>query len=77
MNLKISSSLRMALGKYMVGKDAGATANGGWILLYFKEVEKESAIDGIRVEIEQLPITDTAIRLVTEILDKYKIVSEE
>lgn len=30
----------------------------------------------IRAEIEQLPITDTAVRLVTEILDKYKAESD-
>ncbi len=29
-------------------------------------------LDSIKAEIEQLPITDTAIRLVTEIIDKYK-----
>ena len=34
-------------------------------------------LDKIRNEIEQLPITDTAIRLVTEIIDKYKAESEE
>lgn len=26
-------------GKYMVGKDAGVTASGGWIPLYFTECE--------------------------------------
>lgn len=30
-------------GKYMVGKDAGATPFDGWIPLYFTECEEESA----------------------------------
>lgn len=42
-----------------------------------EELEQEPIIDKIRAEIEQLPITDTAIRLVTEILDKYKVESED
>lgn len=33
-------------------------------------------LDKIRAELQQLPITDTAIRLVGEILDKYKAESE-
>lgn len=37
-----------------------------------KALEQEPVLDKIRTEIEQLPITDTAIRLVDEILDKYK-----
>lgn len=36
------------------------------------KIEEKRALDKIRTEIEQLPITDTAIRLVDEILDKYK-----
>lgn len=42
----------------------------------YKDGESD-ALDRMRAEIEQLPITDTAIRLVTEILDKYKAESEE
>lgn len=34
-------------------------------------------MDKIRAEVEQLPVTDTAVRLVTEILEKYKGESEE
>ena len=34
-------------------------------------------LDKIRAEIERLPITDTAVRLVTEIIDKYKAESEK
>ena len=41
-----------------------------------KYIERE-ALDKIRAEIERLPITDTAVRLVTEIIDKYKAESEE
>ena len=37
-----------------------------------RKIEEKRALDKIRTEIEQLPITDTAIRLVDEILDKYK-----
>lgn len=38
-----------------------------------KRVKKsEAVLDKIRAEVEQLPITDTAVRLVTEIIDKYK-----
>ena len=33
-------------------------------------------LDKIRAEIEQLPITDTAIKLVSEILKKYKVDKE-
>ena len=40
-----------------------------------KKGESE-ALDKIRAEIEQLPITDTAVRLVTEVIDKYKAESE-
>jgi len=32
-------------GKYMAVKDAGATANGGWIPLYFKVLEQELILD--------------------------------
>ena len=39
--------------------------------------EWSERIDKIKTEITQLPITDTAIRLVTEILDKYKTKSED
>ena len=28
------------IGKYMVGKDAGATSSGGWIPLYFREAPR-------------------------------------
>lgn len=34
-------------GKYMIGKDAGATPNDGWIRLYFTELEKEPAEEEI------------------------------
>ena len=34
--------------------------------------DKNAVLDEIRAEVEQLPITDTAIKLVTEIIDKYK-----
>lgn len=44
--------------------------------LAIKALEQESILDKIRAEIERLPITDTAVRLVTEILDKYKAESE-
>ena len=37
-----------------------------------RKIEEKRALDKIRTEIEQLPMTDTAIRLVDEILDKYK-----
>ena len=37
-----------------------------------RKIEEKRALDKIRTEIEQLPITDTAVRLVDEILDKYK-----
>ncbi len=37
-----------------------------------KAIEQKPILDKIRAEIEQLPITDTAVRLVDEILDKYK-----
>lgn len=35
-------------GKYMVGKDAGATASDEWIPLYFTECEQESTLYKIR-----------------------------
>lgn len=41
-----------------------------------KTLGQELVIDKIKAEIEQLPITDTAIRLVGDILDKYKAESE-
>lgn len=40
------------------------------------EHDKQMILDKIRAEIEQLPITDTAVRLVIEIIDKYKAESE-
>ncbi len=33
--------------------------------------EKTSVLDEMKSEIERLPITDTAVRLVTEVIDKY------
>lgn len=39
--------------------------------------DKMQVLDKIRAEVEKLPITDTAVRLVTEILDKYKAESED
>ena len=42
-----------------------------------KALEQDITLAKIRAEIEQLPITDTAIRLVGEIFDKYKIESDE
>ena len=42
-----------------------------------KEVIINSVLDKIRAEIEQLPITDTAIRLVGDVIDKYKAESEK
>jgi len=42
-----------------------------------RKIEEKRDLDKIRTEIEQLPITDTAIRLVDEILDKYKAESEK
>lgn len=57
----------------------------GKIYSSFRDVPLESVnaiangipLDKIRTEIEQLPITDTAIKLVTEIFGKYKAESEE
>lgn len=37
-----------------------------------KALEQESILDKIRAEIEQLPITDTAIRLIGDIIDKHQ-----
>ncbi len=34
--------------------------------------ECKSVLDRIKSEIEQLPITDTAVRLLGDIIDKYK-----
>lgn len=42
-----------------------------------KVLEQEDVFDKIKAEVEKLPVTDTAVRLVTEILDKYKAESEE
>ena len=39
--------------------------------------DKIQVLDKIRAEVEKLPITDTAVKLVTEILDKYKAESED
>ena len=49
-----------------------ATSFDKAILYAIKALEQESILDKIRADVEQLPITDTAVRLVTEILDKYK-----
>ena len=40
------------IGKYMVGKDAGATADGGWMPLYFTECKQEPILDKLRAEID-------------------------
>ena len=47
---------------------------GAYLDGYEKGIE---ILDKIRAEVEKLPITDTAVKLVTEILDKYKAESEE
>lgn len=52
---------------------------------YYKEIsatmrkyqKQERALDKIITEIKQLPITDTAIKLVEAVIDKYKAESEE
>ena len=49
---------------------------GGKCYDYDSWESQEDVLDKIRAEIEQLPITDTAVRLVTEILEKYKAESE-
>lgn len=46
------------------------------IAVEMQKNEVNDVLDKIKTEIEQLPITDTAVRLVTEILDKYKAESE-
>lgn len=38
---------------------------------------KCEVLDEIRAEVEQLPITDTAIKLIVEIIDKYKTENED
>ena len=38
----------------------------------YMTTDKTGVLDKIRAEVEQLPITDTAVKLVTEIIDKYK-----
>ena len=38
----------------------------------YKTTNKIDVLDKIRAEVEQLPITDTAVKLVTEIINKYK-----
>lgn len=71
------------IGKYMVAKDANACAgHNGWIPLYFKEVEKELALDKVRAEIIERDKNIKAIRSdgccfftteeVLDILDKYR-----
>ena len=68
------------IGKYMVGKDAGAAAIGGWIPLYFTECEQEpdkkktdtSSIDEAREDfvhdvyntLDFLPTNDEANRII-------------
>ena len=42
-----------------------------------KALEQEDVFDKIKAEVEKLPITDTAVKLVAEILDKHKTESEE
>ena len=42
-----------------------------------KYKEQESILDKVRAEIKQLPITDTAIKLVEAVIDKYKAESED
>jgi hypothetical protein len=39
--------------------------------------DKIQVLNKIKAEVEKLPITNTAVRLVTEILDKYKAESED
>ncbi len=34
-------------------------------------LRQDSALDKIKEEVKQLPITDTAVKLVTEVIDKY------
>jgi hypothetical protein len=77
------------IGKYMVGKDAGA-AQDGWMPLYFTEVKEEhengNVLDKIRTEIEQnaYPIVygvnshekGMSLYGILQILDKYKAESE-
>lgn len=43
-----------------------------WLKDYKRLLEQEPILDKIRAEVEQLPITDTAVRLVTDIIDKYR-----
>ena len=70
------------IGKYMVGKDAGATASGGWIPLYFTKYEQGSVLDNIRVELIQ-SIQNGTIKIergneeLFHIIDKYKAESED
>ena len=47
---------------------------GAYLDGYEKGIE---ILDKIRAEVEKLPMTATAVKLVTEILDKYKAESEE
>ncbi len=66
-------------GKYIHGIDAGAV-NNEWIALYFTECEKESVLDKIRAEIEELDyITFDGItkRRCLKIIDKYKAENED
>ena len=39
--------------------------------------DKVKVLDKIRADVEKLPITDTAVKLVIKTIDKYKTESEE
>ena len=79
-----------SIGKYMVGKDANATANG-WIPLFFTECEQEPILDKIRAEIEEeynrLSATRAdetlelgeclGLKMSLKIINKYRVESEE
>ncbi len=39
--------------------------------IYLEALSQDSVLDKIKKEVEQLPITDTAVKLVTEVIDKY------
>ncbi len=52
------------IGKYLVGKDAGATSSGGWIPLYFKEAPEPREIEKYSTPIElgyNLALTDCRV----------------
>lgn len=38
----------------------------------YMTTNKIDVLDKIRAEVEQLPITDTAVKLVTEVINKHK-----